>query len=926
MPLKKSSFSVSAVALAAALLLAACGDSPESLMSSAKEYMAKNDHKAATIQIKNVLQKQPDSAEARYLLGVALLNTGDPAGAEIELRKAQELKYDEAQVAPTLAQALMRQGKAKQVVEMFGSAQLSSPAAVAQLQTALAGAYASTGNAQAARQALDKALAAEPENADALLLLARYKLSERDVDGALAQVDGLLARDARNAEAWRFKADIQQYLKSQPDEALASYRKAVEAQPNDARGYFGVVGLLTRQGKLDDAEKEMAALKKIAPKHPETVYLDTQLAYAKRDFTKARELAQELLRLVPSNARALEIAGGIELQRNSLLTAEEYLSKAVQAGPGLPMARRWLVMTYLRSGQTAKAQSALASIVDDKTADPTLLSLAGEVALMNGDSKKAEEYFARASKLDPEDARKRTVLAVTQMVGGQMSAGMEQLQDIASTDKGTSADMALISTYMRRNELDNALKAIDALEKKTPDSPLAGQLRGRALLGKQDAAGARQSFEASLAKNPSYFASVASLAALDASEGKPDAARKRFEDLLTREPKNARALVALAELRLRDGGTGAGKDTVDLLNRAIVAEPNEAAPRLLLIDLLMRQQDAKQAVSAAQAALAAIPDNPALLDAAGRAQIMAGDSNQGLTTLAKAASLQPRATAPLLRLADAQRAAKNPTAAEQTLRKALDLQPDLPDAHARLIGIRLEQDRLQDAIAIARSVQKMHPKFPIGFMLEGDARASKNDLDGAVAAYQNGLKSAPPHADLLVRVHSTLRKAGKTAEADRQASQWLANHPKDTAVSLYLADVALGEKRLEDAEKQYLRVVKLQPNALAYNNLAWVSGELKRPDAIGYAQKAIELAPNQPAFLDTLAMLQAEKADYAKAIETQKRVLQLQADNPLFKLNMAKIYVKAGRKDDARKLLDEVAQLGDKFAGQQEVEKVRATL
>ena len=71
------------------ILLGGCGgDSPESLILSSKDYLAKNDNKAAIIQLKNALQSNPNLAEARFLLGSALLESGDIAGAEVELRKA----------------------------------------------------------------------------------------------------------------------------------------------------------------------------------------------------------------------------------------------------------------------------------------------------------------------------------------------------------------------------------------------------------------------------------------------------------------------------------------------------------------------------------------------------------------------------------------------------------------------------------------------------------------------------------------------------------------------------------------------------------------------------------------------------------------------------------------------------------------------
>ena len=77
--------------------------------------------------------------------------------------------------------------------------------------------------------------------------------------------------------------------------------------------------------------------------------------------------------------------------------------------------------------------------------------------------------------------------------------------------------------------------------------------------------------------------------------------------------------------------------------------------------------------------------------------------------------------------------------------------------------------------------------------------------------------------------------------------------------------------------------------------------------------------PIDPAFMDTLAVLYSDKNDYAKAVEWQNKALALAPQNPLFHLNYAKIHIKAGKKDLARKELDALAKLGDKFAGHAEV-------
>ena len=172
-----------------------------------------------------------------------------------------------------------------------------------------------------------------------------------------------------------------------------------------------------------------------------------------------------------------------------------------------------------------------------------------------------------------------------------------------------------------------------------------------------------------------------------------------------------------------------------------------------------------------------------------------------------------------------------------------------------------------------------------------------------------------------------LLASNKAAEADKLSANWQKDNPKDVAFLLYLADGAIASKDFAAAEKQYQAVIKIQPNnALAYNNLAWVTGKLNKDGAVAYAEKANTLAPNQPALMDTLAVLLSEKGDYARASELQTKVVSLQPQNALFKLNLAKIHIKGGKKDLAKKELDELAKLGGKFGGQAEVAALMKSL
>lgn len=922
--MRKRNVGTAAAILVAMLIAAGCTNSdPEKPLASARDYLQKNDTQAAAIQVKNALQINPDLAEARYLLGTILLKDGNAAAAEIELRKALAAKYPENLVVPELAISLLMQGQSQKVVDEFGQTQLANPAADASLQTTLAAAYGGLGKPELAETALDAALKADPNHVPALIQRARQRAAVRDFDGALSIVESALSKDARNLDALKFKGDLLLYGKGNADEAIAAYRKSIEVQPNFAPGHFALLTVLTQQNKLDEAAKELLDLKRFAASSPQTSYLEAQLAYRRKDYKLARELSQRLL-LTASSPRNLELAGVIELELNSLDRAEAYLAAAVRAEPDLRLARRLLVTTYLRSGQPAKALAVLNDGMGKDDLDPSMFTVAGQAYLQNGDAKKAEEYFSKALKLDPSNAGKKTALALSHLAGSETASALDELQTIAESDTGTSADLALISARLGRGDFAGALAAVARLEAKQPDKPLPADLRGRIQLAQKDAAAARQSFEQALKIDPSYFAAAAALAALDMAEKKPDEARKRFENLLAINPKNGRALLALAELAV---ARGAGKaEVAGLIDKAIEADPADPAPRLLQIERYLGTRDIQRAMTAAQGAVTLLPNNPELLDALGRAQLQSGEMNQAIVTFGKLAAMRPLLPMPHLRLAAAHMTNKDPQAAEQALRKALELKPDDAQIQRGLIFVLLEEKKIQDAMAVARAVQKQRPKEGVGFALEGDIAASQKDWESAATAYRSGLRTEQS-ADLATRLHAVLTRAGKASESDRFAATWMTTHPKDSTFLNYLGDTALARREYAVAEKNYVALLQLEPdNAPVLNNLAWLTQQLHKPGAIAYAEKANAVAPNQPAFMDTLAMLLSEKGEHAKATELELKALELQPENAGFRLNLAKIYIAAGEKLQAKTELDAVVKLGDKHPLYSEASALLRTL
>jgi putative PEP-CTERM system TPR-repeat lipoprotein len=900
-----------------ALLLGACGDEPPgALVASAKEYLAKKDANSAVIQLKSALQKQPDLAEARFLLGRTLVENGDAVPGEIELRKALDLKYPKDAVLPLLARALVMQGKGERAIKDYATTQLSAPVANADLKTAIAGAYAQQGDLRKAQSALDDALRAAPDFAPAHILEARLKVAAGDSDGALALLDRVIKGEPGNYEALQLKGDLLFVVKKQDDAAVRAVRQALKARPDWLPARVSLIDILLSRGDLAGAKTEIDALKRTLPNHPQTRYFEARLAFLKHDYKSARELVQPLV-TGPSDLRSLILAGATELRMGSLPQAESYLAKALQRWPDVPEVRRLLAQVQVRSDQPLKARETLRPLVEKADADAESLNLAAEAELQLGEAAKAEALFGRAQQAKPDDPRSGTALALAQFSKGRATAGYAKLEEIAASDTGTVADMALISAHLRQNDYEGALKAIDSLEHKQPDKPFASQLRGQVELSRRNLAGARQSFERAHKIDPLYFPAIASLATLDVREGKPEAARKRFDDLLAADPKNVQAMLAIADLRSQAGASK--EELAALLGNAIKVNPTLAPPRVLLIELHLRNKDNRAALNAAQEGVAAVPDSPELLDALGRAQMASGESAQAISTFIKVAALRPRSPQPQIRLAEAYRTTNNLAAARESLQRALEVAPKYLPAQRALITLELAAGRPEPAMAVARAVQTERPDQSAGYVFAGDIELWRKNWDGAAAAFATGLKRDPT-TELAAKRHGALMAGNRTGEAQAFATAWIKEHPQDAAFRTYLGDAALAKLDFRGAETEYLAVLKLQPDdAVALNNLAWLSHTLKKPGAIAYAERANTLQPGRPAFMDTLAVILGDSGQLGKAVELQQKVVALEPDYPPFRLNLAKLYIKSGDKTKARIELDQLAKLGDKFAGQPEV-------
>jgi putative PEP-CTERM system TPR-repeat lipoprotein len=445
-------------------------------------------------------------------------------------------------------------------------------------------------------------------------------------------------------------------------------------------------------------------------------------------------------------------------------------------------------------------------------------------------------------------------------------------------------------------------------------------LKGGALILKKDLAGARANFERSLAMQPAYMPAVNNLARLDLRQNDPDAARRRYATFLDKDPHNEPALIGLAAV-LRAVGADP-REIEKLLRQAVAGNPASVSAHSALINFHMRSRSFHAALGAAQAAQAALPGEPRMVQAVGMTQLAAGETRQALASFSRLAEMQHGSPEPQLLLARAHIAAKQPDDAIKALRAALAVRPDFDAAQRELAAIYVATSRHEDALREARAIQARRPKDALGHVLEAELYVAQKKLDLAVQTYRGALKKFD-RPGLAVRTHSILESAGLRNDADALADEWVRRHPQDAVMLAYLGDGDLAARRYQRAEARYRSALERAPdNPLLLNNLAWVMNELKRPAALEYAERAHELAPDNPAIMDTLGAILAEAGQVERGLELLGRATELAPDAHQIRLNFAKSLLKTDRRSAARKELESLARLDDSQPVRQEAVKL----
>lgn len=398
--------------------------------------LARGDAKGALATFDTGLKRWPNNAGGRYLAGLAAHQVGDFARAESEFREALRVDPAATDAAYALASVFLAQGRYKDAADSARSfvtnrggsrydGYLLYIRAATQLKNyeganRTADALAAAGfpkEADVARVQIEL-VASGPDAALRRLKSGSIDLGDPASESLLRSIaERLIAADRVREASDLVAASIAKHPDSAPlreiqgvllvhlgrdGEAQASFQKALEIDPNYARGKAGLAGLTAKSGDSARALAMYDEASKAAPNETGSAYAAAQLTLASGDVAGARIRLEEIVKRDPGHAGArndlawlLSQPPNPELDR-ALVYAEE--AHRIDGSPEITDTLAWV---YLQRGQNERAVELFQQAIELRPESQSIRYHLGIALGRQGERQRALETLRQALEAGP---------------------------------------------------------------------------------------------------------------------------------------------------------------------------------------------------------------------------------------------------------------------------------------------------------------------------------------------------------------------------------------------------------------------------------------------------------------------------------------------------------------------------------------------
>lgn len=616
---------LSAVTLLLAAMLSACGGGAErqqEYLNRAQSYYDEGNLDKAKIEVKNVLQINPNNARARYLSGLIDEANGNFRGAFASYSAA-------AQVGPKNVDARNK---------------------LAEFQLAAR-------NFEEAEKMVNEALAIEPQNPESLALLSMIFAQQQNTDEAILKAQEALNLDPGNVKATGVLTTL--YARDNPDLALEVISEGIKNQSKNESLKVLKLRLLIAQNKRDEA---IALFKELIAEYPDKLLYTPQLVnYYLRDETitedERKDLAEKTLRdqieLKPGEEQPRLWLAEFALRNRSREEARELLIADLKENPQFSEVRDALASLYIKDNDLAAAKSLYQTVINEDSSSVAAIKARNKLislAAGQGDEDEVRRLLNDIFALDAENSEALITRAKLNLKDGKVDDAIPDLRVALKNDpESVEALLLLAASHRAKNEDDLALDNYQQLISFRPDNVNALVGAAQIMVKKnqsEDALGLLETAAKIDGKNPEVAKILTDLYsrdqrwddALSASaqlietenekmlgyylQGRVYLRMKEFQkalDMLTKslqlEPSGVETLSAIAAAY---NALDKPNEAINFVSAHVKKYPEHAHAKELLANLYAQQRDLDKAIAIAEQAVKENPKYPSAYTLLGR--------------------------------------------------------------------------------------------------------------------------------------------------------------------------------------------------------------------------------------------------------------------------------------------------------------------
>ena len=330
------------------------------------------------------------------------------------------------------------------------------------------------GRTDEARVLADEILAANPDDADALIDRAQIQMH----DGRLAEAGSTLETVTRNDpdnSVGHYYLGVEQEKMGSLERAETEWRDAARLRPDLLQAQRALAGVAMRKDDMVALEQAAEQIIRLEPASPDGFALRAVSNINRRLFAPAEQDIHQAIQVAPQSAVGYVQMGNLRLVQRQFNEAAQAYQQGLDRDANSIDALRGLINTYIMQGQIDKAIVVANAQIAKSPGNSGFYDLLGTVLFQNKkDWNGAEGAFRKSAELDRNNTGALIKLGEVQAASGHADLALVTYQQSVKDHPEEATFYILMGQlYEGRQDWTNAQNAYQKALELKPTDPVA---------------------------------------------------------------------------------------------------------------------------------------------------------------------------------------------------------------------------------------------------------------------------------------------------------------------------------------------------------------------------------------------------------------------------------------------------------------------